>query len=155
VGKSELEKLAHRGEGGTPDLETDWAGAAKKEREWREHWGVTSLCFGVAFAALGTWALFDRHTFGDDFWAPYGLTMGAYYGLQGIYNLASEGPVETAFHAYERGTGRTIPRRRRRARSIPCAFRSSVAARPPALAALSEMHVAARRTRPRGAATHF
>ena len=43
-----------------------------------------------------------------DFWAPYTMAMGAFYGVWGIYSLASDGPVESSFRAYQKGAGRTI-----------------------------------------------
>ena len=89
-----------------------WLNAAHAERHRRKVAGVFALTGGVLSAGFATFLLLDSHSSNSDA-TRYGqalvfMALGGIDGIGGAYALATEGPVESGLHAYERSSGRVL-----------------------------------------------
>ena len=89
-----------------------WLTAAHAERRRRKVAGVFALTAGILGAGFGTFLLLDSRSSNSDA-NRYGsslifMALGGIDGIAGAYALATEGPVESGLHAYERSSGRVL-----------------------------------------------
>lgn len=114
LGRSAFESLAStilQGGGPRPAAE-EWARFAEVEHSTRKGVAVVELVVGGLALAGGTYFLasnspsLDANT-RESFVSSLYVT-GLIGSVAAIYFLATDGPVETALHAYERTTGQTI-----------------------------------------------
>jgi hypothetical protein len=92
--------------------ERAWLTAAHAERSRRKVAGVVALTAGILSAGFGTFLLFDSPSSNNDA-NRYGpslifMALGGIDGIAGAYAFATEGPVESGLHAYERSSGRVL-----------------------------------------------
>jgi hypothetical protein len=112
---SKFEALAAVDRKGANALATEqaWARAASDERSFRRLGGFISVIGGGVVLAIGAASLFDRTAFaatpdasvalGEVYLAEGGLDV-----LLGMSSLAVEGPLESAWHAYQRTSGQSV-----------------------------------------------
>jgi hypothetical protein len=112
---SKFEDLAAADRQGANALATEqaWARAAASERSLRRFAGFFSVIGGGVVLAFGAASLFDRHLWGTDPDAAVALgevylAEGGLDVLLGMSSLAIEGPLESAWHAYQRSSGHAV-----------------------------------------------
>jgi hypothetical protein len=114
---SPFEDLAAMDRQGSGALATEeaWVRAAEKEHSWRRDAGIAGLVLSGLMLGAATFAVVDsdlsisagtRQEFAAFF---YGL--GAIDGLASVYQLTTDGPVETGLRAYEQSSGRPLWRK--------------------------------------------
>jgi hypothetical protein len=89
-----------------------WLTAAHAEQRRRKVAGVFALTAGILSAGGGTFLLLDSRSSNSDA-NRYGsalifMALGGIDVMAGVYALATEGPVESGLHAYERTSGRVL-----------------------------------------------
>jgi hypothetical protein len=95
-------------------LEDAWARAAGRERARRRVSGVIDLIGGAVTIGLGVVLLAEGSANGgstgsgggNDAFGSVVLGIGAIEGILGAYTLGTDGPLESAFRAYEASSGR-------------------------------------------------
>ena len=111
---SPFEDLAAFGHQGptTESLEGAWATAARREHSRRRLAGIIGLVgagisLGFGGVALTDTALYPKASDRNGVAAVF-FVLGVVDGALGIYDLATDGPMESALRAYEASSGRTV-----------------------------------------------
>jgi hypothetical protein len=108
---TQLERLAayERKGAGAEDTARTWGAWAESEHANRGAAGVVGLVFGAIYFGLGAVLALDSKLAIDSnsraIYSGGSFLLGAVFVLAGTENLAREGPLESALHAYERGHG--------------------------------------------------
>jgi hypothetical protein len=94
-------------------LEDAWVAAARRERSTRRVAGILGLVGSGLAIGFGAFVLSDTGVFQNDAtarntYASFFLALGAFDGILGAYDLATDGPIESALHAYEQSSGRKL-----------------------------------------------
>jgi hypothetical protein len=106
----ELSDASHRGVDAV-SVEQAWAHAAASEHSQRRLGGILAVIGGSVCFGVGALTLIDRHLWGATTDANVNLgeiylAEGTLDILLGAFGLATEGPLESGLHTYQRSTGR-------------------------------------------------
>jgi hypothetical protein len=94
--------------GGTRQTEDTWARWASGERHKRNIAGILALTVGGAGIALSALDYSQGGSSSSYVWADIVAVVSAVDILAGVYALATDGPVESGLHTYERSSGRVL-----------------------------------------------
>jgi hypothetical protein len=86
----------------------DWVKAAQKERTKRRTLAILKLVGSAAWFGVAAWSSTSNSSSVRDAFGVPEFVLASAFGLDGIYDLATYGPVETAVRAYEQGSGRAL-----------------------------------------------